>query len=796
MFRNYLKTGWRGLVRDRLYSLVNLSGLTVAITVFLLIFLYVQDELSYDRYHPDHENTYRVVSNLTTPGNYFEFALTPPHLGERMQEDFPEVLKQLRLAYFSETLSYGEQSFEEDGGRYADATFFDFFGIPLLQGDTKTALAEPYSIVLTESSAQRYFGDEDPLGKLLQAEGVDQPFVVTGVMAEVPDNTHFDASMLVSMNTREAQETILPGQWFFLDYYTYLKVPEGFNVKALQAKMPDFIEKHIGETQRSVNQSYQFEFQQLKDIHLKSKRDVELAVNGDVQYVRIFSIVAIFILTIACVNFMNLSTARATKRAKEIGVRKVVGAVRRQLVAQFLVESLLISLCAFVLAFSASFLLLDAFNELVSKNLVYTSLFEGVGPYVWMAALTLTGVLAGLYPALFLSGFKPISVLKSSKTVGGGSNFLRKGLVVFQLMISTTLIVGVIVIDRQLFSLQNQNLGFDKERMVVIDYNGSMEQQEVLKAELSQLAAVKQVSFSRFNPRGGAVNWFTEYEQSPGELVNASMFGALVDFDFMDTYGFELLAGRVHNRNIAMDMDSAYVINEAAVKKMGFEGPEQALGQLVGQNGNLGRVIGVVKDFNFRSLHNEIEPLLIYPTNPMFYNKLSVRIGEGDAVAAMEQIRQVWEQVIPDRELEAAFLNDQLKQYYEAELLTVEVFDLFSDLAIFIAALGLFALSTFTAAQQQKATSVRKVLGASTSRLAMGFVSHFIKLSLLAFAISMPLAWLLAESWLSGFPYRIHLDATMVAFTAVFMLLLTLLAVSFQSWRVARSNPATVLRGE
>lgn len=796
MLRNYLKIGWRGLLRERLYSLINLIGLTVAITVAMLIVLYVKDEASFDNYHQDGDRIYRVASNLTTPGNYFEFALTPPHLGQRMQEDFGGIESHMRLAYFSATVDYEDKSFEETSSLYADPEFFNFFSIPLVQGNADKALAAPYSVVLTEETARKYFGGEGAMGKLLQVEGLKQPLVVTGVMEEVPVNTHFDTDLLVSMSTRVSEEIIRPGQWFYLDYYTYLKLAPDVDVAQISLKMDQFIEKHIGDAQRSANQTYQFDFQNVKDIHLKSHRDVELAVNGHIQYLYIFSTVAIAILLIASVNFMNLSTARATRKSKEVGVRKVVGAVRGQLVSQFLVESSLITFMAGILSLCLVYLVLPPFNQLIDKQLSFELLFSGTMPVYWLVLLVSLAMLAGFYPALFLSRFKPVAALRSAKVVEGNGGWLRRGLVVFQLMISTALIIGVLVINRQLGGIQGKDLGFDKENIVLIDYASGPEMAKILRAELSKEPAVKQVSFSRFSPREGAINWFTQYEKEPGQLENASMYGALVDYEFIETYNLELLAGRTFDKSQAMDADSAYVLNEAAVRKIGYESNQAALGQLIGQNGNLGRVIGVVKDFNFRSLHHEIEPMVMYISDPRFYSYISVKTHKGQGLAVMEALEKVWRNVNPDKPFEAAYLNDRLNQYYEGELLTRQIFDIFSKLAIFIAALGLFALSSFIAARQQKAVCVHKVLGAPMAKLSLRFIWQFIKLALIAFAISLPAAWFLADKWLENFTYRTELDLGLIALTSLVMLLITLISVSFQSLRISRANPATILRSE
>jgi putative ABC transport system permease protein len=799
MFKNYIKIAWRGLVRSKMYSIINLSGLAVGITVFMLILLYVKDEISYDKYHAHSERIYRIASDLKTPDNSFQFAITPPHLGELMQSDFPEVTKFVRLSKFFGAIKKGVTTFNDVNSVYADVNFFELFDIPLIEGDRKTVLAEPFSIVVTKSTAEKYYGTEDAIGKILEVEGVEQPFIITGVMEDVPSNTHFDFDLLISMETRNSLGIIQEGQWFYLDYYTYLLLPENVNLADLQSKMPDFIEKHIGQAQKDAQQSYEFEFQPLADIHLNSHRDNEIGANGDMQYIYIFSMIAVFIVVIACVNFINLSTARASHRSKEIGMRKVVGAIRRQLVTQFLVESMILSLISFVTALFLVIWAIPSFNTLINKQLLFDDLFIAQLTWFWIGFVVLIGSLAGLYPALVLSRFNPIKALRSASMTGSRNSALRQGMVVFQLMISTVLIVGAIVINRQLYSMQNQNLGFDTEEMLVIKFGRDqtiMENLETIKTALNGHANVVNTSYSRFAPTAGVSNWYTSYEKAPGETKNASFNGYMIDYDFMATYGLSTVAGRSFDKAIASDMEEGYMINEAAVKAMGFENNEAVLGKEIYQFAKLGKIVGVVKDFNFKALHSAIEPLVIQMGDPSYARVLTIKLSPGSDLQTLVELEAIWKKVVPEKPFQIQFVDEGLKLQYEAEARTEKVFSLFSGLALFIAALGLFALSTLSAEQQKRNISVRKVLGASGKSIAYSFSLQFLKLALFAFLVSAPIVYFAADSWLENFTYRIDVNLSILLLGGAITAIITLLTISFQSFRLTRVNPAQNLRSE
>lgn len=798
MYNNYLKIALRFLLGSKLYTSINVTGLAVGMAVFMLIFLYVRDELGYDSYHTKSDSIYRVVSNLTTPDSYFEFAVSPPQLGPNLKKDFPEVIEQLRIVKSEGVPKIGEKIFRDDVGVYSEPSFFSLFDIPILEKNRETPLSEPYTIVLTESAARKYFGDKSAVGNAMEIVGIDQTFLVVAIMQDVPSNSHFSFDYLISISTRESLGYLKEGQWFNLDYYTYLLLPENHSVKELVAKLPDFIENHIGEIQRNAGQSYEFEIQRLTDIHLTSHRMVELGANGNIQYIYIYSLIAIFVLIIACVNFINLSTARASKRAKEIGLRKVVGAVRTQLVSQFLLESTLISVFSFILAVILTTISLTFYNGIIDKDLSIRILFEAQTLLFWIALVFISGFLAGIYPAIVLSRYKPIRALKSGTTTNFDYTYLRKGLVVFQLVISTILIMGTIVINTQLQRMQNQNLGFDREQILTINFDGDetvLGKMDELRSEFLKISNVTNAAFSRFTPSTEVGNWYTMYEGTPGETHNASMYGYLVDYNFIDTYGLQILVGRGFDRTIASDIDEAYIINETAARKIGFINYQDAIDKPINQLGKDGKIVAVVKDFNFRSLHNEIEPLVLQLA-PRTLSIMSVKLSSGNVLETINDLKETWSSIVPSVPFEVAFLDQDLTRRYSSEIRTSNVFTIFSGLAIFIASLGLFALSTLSAEQQRKSISVRKVLGATQREVIYDFTLQFFKLSCLALIISIPATYLLAEAWLKDFPYRIDVGFSIFLLGGLATIFVTIITVSYQSFRLSKLNPVQNLRSE
>ncbi len=693
---------------------------------------------------------------------------------------------------------HGDKRFRENRVFRADSSIFDVFNFPLLQGDPKTALTEPFNMVITEAIAQKYFGDEDPMGKTVSALGIDQPYTVTGVLAEVPTHSHFTFDILVSYTTREFLYPQASHQWFNFGFYTYLLLPEDYDPARLEAQLPDFVERNIGEVQRQAGQSHTLFLQPLTEIYLRSDREAEAGSNGHLSYVYIFSAIALFILLIACINFMNLATARSAARAREVGMRKVVGAQRWQLAGQFLGESILFTGFAFLLTLLLCRLLLPAFNELTGKMLSLDLLYQDSYGFLLVGLVLFVGILAGSYPALVLSGFRPVAVLKGSFQSTKQGVLLRKGLTVFQFMISIVLIIGTLVVHAQLNYLRQQHLGYDEAQMLVVNFRGDptvqQHYQRIKRAYLNHPAVIDATT-SRTTPNVEPGNWYAEFETASGDMQNSSLHGYIVDYDFLETYGIAMAEGRSFSEAFSTDSTEAFIINEAAVPYFGWASPEAALGKRI-KHGKEGRIIGVVKNFNFRSLHRQVEPLALQIRRRALA-RFSLRLKPGEnLIDTVADLEEIWHTLVPHLPFEYAFLDESLDQQYRTEARVGQVFDVFAALAIFIACLGLFGLASFTAEQQKKAVGIRKVFGASVTQLTFLFSGRFTRLVLIAFVLSTPVAYFAMNGWLQGFPYRIDLSVWPFLTAGILTLSITWLIVSYQSIKAALNNPVEALRYE
>ena len=799
MFKNYLKIAIRNLLRLKLYSFINISGLAVGIACSILILLYVLDELSYDRYHENADQIYRLVSDLKTPDKTFPFAITPADMAPALREDFPEVLNTVRLRRVSGVMQYGDKQFQENLIFLADSSLFEIFTFPLKKGDPKTALKEPFSLVLTEKTARKYFGDADPMGKELVSENDPQPYRITGLIAEVPRNSHFTFDMLISNSTLEA--IVGPRtepRWFSFNSYTYLLLPKSYPFQELEAKLADFVERRMGEVQRQAGQSHTLSLQPLTDIHLRSQRDNEAGTNGNLAYLYIFSAIALFILLIACINFVNLATALAFKRAKEVGIRKVVGAQRWQLAKQFLGESFFASFLAFLFAVQLILLLLPVIEQLAGKTLDPVLFYRSAYGALLPGLVLLVGLLAGSYPAFVISGFRPTTVLKGVLRSGRQGVALRKSLVVFQLTVSIVLLVGTFVVQAQLDHLQQQNLGFNKEQMLVVNFYGDSQVRnnyERIKAELHKHPAVVAATVSYSTPGVRPINWYTEYETSNGQMQNSSLDTYVIDTDFIHTYGMEMAAGRSFSKTFATDSTAAYMINEAAVPYFGWTSPREAIGKRFVQNGTPGRIIGVVKNFNFRSLHRQVEPLA-FQIRPNMFSRISLRLQSDNLIETVAKLEQTWNGLVPHRSFDFTFLDESLDQQYRTEIRVGQLFNYFSAIAILIACLGLFGLASFMAEERTKEIGVRKVLGATISTIVSTLSMEFVKLVAIGFVIAVPLAYYGMNRWLQNFAYRTEISASEFVLSGSLILIVAWLTVSYHSIKAALTNPVQALKYE
>ena len=791
MLRSYFITATRNLVKHRFYTLINVLGLAIGMTCCLLIFLYVQHELNYDQFHEKKDRIYRVVTDIKTPTETLNIWSTSAPMVAYMKADFLEVENMVRFDDAGLLIQRGEQTFQEDESMFADSTFFRVFDFTLLHGNPNTALVAPFSIVLTEDAAQRYFGDEDPLGQRLRMEG-EHDLTVTGVMQNVPENSNFTFDVLLSLSTRlEKLDPNRAEQWDNFGYQSYVLLSDQANVSNLESKLPAFLNNYVSEEDRDA---YTLFLEPLTDVYFSDRGAPQ---NGSMTNIKIFSIIAIFILLIAGINFTNLATARATERAKEVGIRKVVGAVRGQLVGQFLCESLLLSLLAFALALLAGELLLPAFNQLSGKTVATSILQHSYHLPIFLGVALVVGLLSGLYPALVLSGFKSVAILKGRFSSSRRGVVLRQALVVAQFAISIMLIAGTAVVYTQLDYMRNQALGFKKDQMLVIDFrydDAVQEKIETFKQQLGDNPNVRSVSASSSVPGEGNNGAFSEIENPAGDMQASNVNLFYVDHDFLEQYEMPLAAGRAFSRDFATDT-AALIVNEALVRSYGYTSPEAIIGKRFSQWGVEGEIVGVVKDYHFRSLQQVIEPMTIRlePSRARF---ISLNLRGDDIPATVSALKQQWQTLAPQRPFNYFFLDQAFDEQYRAEVRFGELFIYFAGLAIFIACLGLLGLISYTIVQRIQEIGIRKVLGASESSIVRLLSQNFLKLVLVAFVVAVPLAWFALDQWLADFAYRVAMPWWIFALAGLLATVIAMLTVSVQSVRAATANPVDSLRSE
>jgi len=813
MFKNYIKIAFRNLRRHKGYSLINILGLAVGITACILILLFVQDELSYDQFHVKKDRIYRVTREwFNTDGTTsLHLARIAPPIGPLLKNDFPDGIRDMVRIHsdYNTLLRVGDHQFIENGFRWAGKSFFHIFTYPLLRGDPTTALAEPNSVVLTRSVAEKLFGSVDAaMGKTINYEK-ERDLLVTGVTVNVPENTHFKFKYLGSLQTLVDKwgEKYFRTDWGSNNYATYLLLAKNFSAATLQKQIPQFLDVHL--TQRSMDaQGHAPEFQpskttmlhlqKLTDIHLHSHLNSEWEANGDIKNIYLFVAIAFFILLIACINFMNLATARSAKRMKEIGMRKVLGAQRKQVISQFLGESVFISFLALLVGIGLAKATLPYFNNFVGKNLTL-HLTADPALILILSALTLfVGILAGSYPALYLSGFHPLSVIKSVSKMHSNRSVFRRVLVVAQFTISIALIICMGIIYSQFKYEMNKNLGYNKDHVVILrgDQNIS-ENLETVKNRLLENPNIVSVTSSRLVPTDNLVNnWGgrrLDGEQS--EPLGFRLAVQECDYDFFDTYRMKIIAGRDFSREYATDDSSAFILNESAVAKLGWGTPDNAIGKSLEYGNRTGKIVGVVKDFNFESLHNTIVPIIFLIGLDRNY-QISVRIRSKNIHATIHFIGNLWKKLRPDYPFEYHFLDDQYRSLYQSEIRLGQVFGVFSILAIFIACLGLLGLVSFAAEQKTKEIGIRKVLGASVSKIVFLLTREFSKWVLLSNIIAWPLAWFAMHKWLENFAYRIDLTVWPFLLAGIAALIIALLTVSWQAIRAATADPVDALRYE
>ncbi|MCG8604876.1 ABC transporter permease [bacterium] len=802
MFKNYLKIAFRNLQRHKGYSFINIAGLAIGMACCLLILLYIQNELSYDKYHQKADQIYRFVIDYETKGQVFPNALSSAPMAPQLLTDYPDILEVVRFYPRSQDVlvRHNEKSFYESRFFYADASVFDIFTFPLIKGDPQTALIDPFAVVITQEMAKKHFAEQDPIGKVLQVENKES-YKITGVMKSVPQNSHFSFDFLASFETLPALQNDLPlglDSWTSNPFYTYVLLPKGHPVAQLEAKFPAFAEKYVGETLKRVGWKWRPWLQPLTRIHLYPLSN-EIQSGSNINYIYIFSAIAVFILLIACINFMNLATARSANRAKEVGLRKVVGANRLQLVKQFLGESIVISLISFLIAVVLVQVLLPMFNDLVGKELEtdYTQNLAYLAGFIGMALFV--GVVSGSYPAFFLSAFQPAKVLKGTVKAGGKSLTMRKILVVSQFAISIALIISTVVVLSQLNYMRTKSLGLNQEQIVVVPIRDQriLNSYQSLKTSLLQGPNVVSATLTNYPPGRGTFGRAVHLEgESPDQLK--SMKFLLVDHDYVETLEIELVAGRDFSLERSTDATQGFLINEQAVKEFGWQDPQEAIGRrIVWARGQVGTVIGVVKDFHFQPLRIFMQPLILNIA-PVGFNFLLVRIAPQNIAQSLEFVRQTWNDFAPDWPFVYSFLDEDFHNLYQVEERFGKVFGNFATIAIIIACLGLLGLASFSAEQRTKEIGVRKILGASAGKIVLLLSQEFTKLVLLSNLLSWPVAYYFMSKWLQAFSFRIDLNVYLWTFVlaGALALLIAWLTVGYQAARASLTNPVNALRYE
>ena len=800
MFKNYLLIAYRNLIRQKTYSVINISGLAIGFAAFILIVLHVIHEFSFDKFHEKADDIYRVCINGRISGDVFNVAVCASPTGEAMVRDMPEVLKSVRINKFSQTVFFSTENdrFYEEGMIFADSTFFDVFTFEMLQGNPETALDEPNSIVLTEKIAKKHFPDKNPIGKTIKMND-KETFIITGIIKDVPGNSHFTFNMVSSYSTfLKMYGNQGNKDWGSLNVHTYVLLAPGTDSRQVEAKFPEFLKKNMGELSEMPSIKFEPYLQPMKIIHLHSNLMAELESNSDINYVYAFLAVAVFILLIACINFMNLSTARSIKRAKEVGLRKVVGADRRQLIFQFIGESLILSFIGLIVGLILVEIALPTFNQMLDKEFGI-SLFQHWYEFLFLLSLVIVvGVIAGSYPAFYLSAFQPVKVLKGSLRNKSKKSSVRNVLVVVQFSISVFLIICTGFIYSQMTYIRNKKLGFDKEQLVVIPLRGDRMQDNAnaIKNELKNLSCIANVSMSQFVP-GRDMNGTGYIPEGMDEKAPWIIFTNVVDYDYVKTMGMEIVKGRDFSSEFSTD-SSAILINETLMKKLGWEDPlnKKITGFHFDSIFDL-HIVGVVKDFHFRSLHDAIEPNLMY-IGSQNNSYLNVRLQSGNIAENIEAIQKKWEETESSFPFDYFLLDKDLDNLYKAELRIGELFLAFTFIAILIACLGLFGLASYNAEQRTREIGIRKALGSSVEQIVVMMSKQFTLWIVLANIFAWPIAYYFIDRWLGNFAYSIKIiDKWYIFFIAgIATLIIAILTVLYQSVKAAITNPVQAIKYE
>lgn len=789
----FFKIAFRNLWKRKVFSLLNIAGLSIALCVCFLIFQYILFEVSYDSFHEKADRIFRVSTDIKTPTDKLIWPSLPSGIAPRMKEEFPEIESEVRLMDNSFLFRKGDKKFQEDGALCVDSSFFSVFSIPLLKGNPRNALVDPLSVVLSESAAKKYFGSGDPMGQTLLFTEENLNIKVTGVMKDFPRNSHFRTDVLISMGTMLKFDSTLNKNFGGFNCISFLLLKQGVDPKKLSAKLPAFIDRNWGKQLAQFKMHYTFHLENLRDLYLRSERDSQ--EKGSLTNLYIFSTVAIFILLLACINFINLTTARASERAKEVGVRKVTGATRSQLVRQFLGESVLVCTLSFVLAVMLILLTRNLFNDLAGKIISAGVFQHPVHILILFLVAVLIGFIAGIYPAFVLSGFKPISVLKGRFVSGRSGIALRKILVISQFTVSIALIVSTLIAYKQLKYMQSQDPGFKKDQMLVIKGQGDKHMRAFVNATRG-IPGVQSICVSSNVPDGdGYPSALSVLENKNGDMQTGTLLIYFVSHDFIKHFHMQLLAGRDFSMDFHTDSTEAMIINECTLKEYGYKRPEDAIGKKFEQWGRKGKIIGVIKDFHYSTLQKPIKPLSIRLQGEDF-GLISVQISSNNTPTTVRSVQKAWEKMIPYRPFDYFFLDDKYNAQYLSDARFGKLFLYFSTLAIFISCLGLLGLSSYSTFQRTKEIGIRKVLGASVTQIVKLLSKEFLLLVAISFVIATPISWYAMQQWLQDYAYRIEIQWWIFVAAGILALFIALFTVSFQAIKAAVANPVKSLRTE
>ena len=799
MLKNFLIVTYRNILRNKINTLLNVSGLSIGVIVCLLIGVWLQRELTFDNFHPNGEQIFRLSNTFKSESESFSQAPSGPAFGAHIPKELPSVLSACRLIREEYKIQVGTTEYFEPGVVVADSNFFRFFGFRLKKGNISQSLGSFDQIVLTEAMATKYFGKDDPIGKTVRVEG-KYPMKVSGISENSPVNSQIQFDFLIPFSfikkvANEQWKLDIDNLWVGGWPMTFLQLKDPENWKQVEAEINKVAARNSEKEWKENKMSYKYHLQPMADVHLRSNLRYDADNNGSLARVKVFTIVGIIVLLLACINYINLTTAGAIKRAKETAVRKVVGAIRLQLMKQLLLETFIICTIAVLSGALIFKLILPAFSNWIGQP--YSFSFSGINILLLFALIFFISLIAGIYPAAIVSSFHPISTLKGNFSQSRTGNFIRKTLVVFQFTMSIALIAAILVINQQMRYIKGKSLGYDENAILEIKFNGQspvIKQYNVIRTQFLKNPHILDVSKHTQNVVGGLGNGWTTTESLTGAEISTSLYHLDVDTSYFGTYSMKLAAGRFFSKSIPTDTTRSVLVNEAAVRTFGWQNPATAIGKRFGKGDNSKYVIGVVKDFNFESLHKPVEALLI--GYALSGNRLSVKINMAHADEVIQFVGKTWKSIVPNVPLQYAFVDESLATQYGNEKKMEGIFYVFSGLSLLIACMGLFGLSIFVVERKVKEIGIRKVLGGSVSGIVALLSKDFLMLVVIAFILATPLAWIFMNNWLQDFAYRINISWWIFAVSGIIALLIALITVSFQAIKAALANPVKSLRSE